>query len=265
MKPSYSIDSSVAVDFQLIKEPSDRKRPKYPYKAHSRLIENLDYSPIKPTSNSQLLKSEPNTPNVLILAQTQGSLPSSVKPFQELFSFEIPYKQTQNLLSLDRFLYSSLAEIFVCKVCKNVCRFRFVECLNCSGLYCRECIEGNLCPECGRNKDVSFLSRCTQTISSPNLALVHSLLELRCLYCSESMQLKHLHTHEEACQLKPMSCKASIYNFPGCKLSIPCKDSVFGFCSSLCESLFQLVSTRSSLSDDEFKNLLLSILNINKI
>ena len=264
MKPSYSIDSSVAVDFQLNKESSDRKRPKYPYKAHSRLLENLDYSPIKPTSNSQLLKS-PNTPNVLILAQTQGSLPSSVKPFQELLSFEIPYRQTQNLLSLDRFLYSSLAEIFVCKVCKNVCRFRFVECLNCSGLYCKECIQGNLCPECGRNKDVSFISRCTQTVSSPNLALVHSLLELRCLYCSESMQLKHLFTHEEACQLKPMSCKASIYNFPGCKLSIPCKDSVFGFCSSLCESLFQLVSTRSSLSDDEFKNLLLSILNINKI
>lgn len=264
MKPSYSIDSNVAVEFS--RHSSVHKSRKYPYKAYSRIDDILDFSPIKPTSNSQLLRSEPNTPNVLILPQTQFpySIPSE-RSYQDLISMDFSLKQSQNLLCLDRFLYSSLAEIFLCKVCKNVCRFKFVECLSCSGLYCKQCIESNLCPSCGSKKDASFLSRCTQTISSPNLALVHSLLELRCLYCSDLVQLKYLAAHEEDCQYKPISCKSSAYSFPGCKHSFPSKDSISGFCSSLCESLHSLIQNRSYLSDNDFKSLLISILNINKL
>lgn len=215
----YTIDSSFEAEIIRSKKRGSSRRPVR--------INRPQRGPVKfeesetPTSNiPQFSISQNQSPVLFTPISSQfpdDHLSEQLVPIHSGYE-EAPDPDIENLkerylgrLVLERFKNPSMASFFLCQLCSCVCRIGFAECTVCSSLFCRLCLEQhdsqypNTCPKCLTSNHLCANSVGTSMnksyISSPNLAILHSMLEVECQHyeCSNICMLRELDNHERTC------------------------------------------------------------------
>ncbi|CAG9314140.1 unnamed protein product [Blepharisma stoltei] len=182
-------------------------------------------------------------------------------------------------LVLERFQNSAMAQYFICQLCDCVCNIGFLECQVCSSLFCKECLyiythqnAPNTCPKCETSNQLALneIESCFsgRYVSSPSLAMIHSLLEVECKHigCSHIVILKDLAEHERRCDWRYTPCKLKKIkkDVPGCLDLVRANDEMEGYCSVRCQLFGDLVDGRTNHSYDEHTAKLIELIKMHR-